>query len=155
MYSLFSLSSYIIISIKPLNGRLNGFVHGSEFEVWQEFSKLCVARSLLVLAVGLVGKVNNISLKLKCLQHQLGHVSNRNFVGFVDRKYDRLNVFVIANCPNEKTSQIQGIDKLSQGFAGTPYGKIRAVSFGLVCFMNKSCIYKKIMMAKGILTKIF
>ena len=116
---------------------------------------LCVARSLLVLAVGLVGKVNNISLKLKCLQHQLGHVSNRNFVGFVDRKYDRLNVFVIANCPNEKATKIQGIDKLSQGFAGTPYGKIRAVSFGLVCFMNKSCIYKKILMANGILTEIF
>ena len=116
---------------------------------------LCVARSLLVLAVGLVGKVNNISLKLKCLQHQLGHVSNRNFVGFVDRKYDRLNVFVIANCPNEKATKIQGIDKLSQGFASTPYGKIRAVSFSLVCFMNKSCMYKKIMMAKGILTEIF
>lgn len=155
MCSLFSLSSYIIISIKPLNCRLNSLIHGSEFEVWQEFSKLCVARSLLVLAVGLVGKVNNISLKLKCLQHQLGHVSDRNFVGFVDRKYDRLNVFVIANCPNEKATQIQGIDKLSQGFAGTPYGKIRAVSFGNVCFMNESCMHKKIMMAKGISTKIF
>ena len=116
---------------------ISGFVKTCDEHV------LCVARSLLVLAVGLVGKVNNISLELKCLQHQLGHVSNRNFVGFVDRKYDRLNVFVIANCPNEKATKIQGIDKLSQGFAGTPYGKIRAVSFGLVCFMNKSCIYKK------------
>ena len=113
---------------------ISGFVKTCDEHV------LCVARSLLVLAVGLVGKVNNISLKLKCLQHQLGHVSNRNFVGFVDRKYDRLNVFVIANCPNEKATKIQGIDELSQGFAGTPYGKIRAVSFSFVCFMNKSCI---------------
>ena len=113
---------------------ISGFVKTCDEHV------LCVARSLLVLAVGLVGKVNNISLKLKCLQHQLGHVSYRNFVGFVDRKYDRLNVFVIANCPNEKATKIQGIDELSQGFAGTPYGKIRAVSFSFVCFMNKSCI---------------
>ena len=39
MYSLLSLSSYIIISIKPLNGLLNSLIHRSEFEVWQEFSK--------------------------------------------------------------------------------------------------------------------
>ena len=39
MYSLFSLSSYIIISIKPLNGLLNSLIHRSEFEVWQKFSK--------------------------------------------------------------------------------------------------------------------
>ena len=82
------------------------------------------------LAVGFVCQVLDLSLEFGRLQDQFGHVSDGDFVGFVDAEDQRRHRVVVPQGPDEKATQVQAVDELPQRLARSPYLEWLVITFG-------------------------
>ena len=82
------------------------------------------------LAVGFVCQVLDLSLEFGRLQNQFGHVSDGDFVGFVDAEDQGRHRVVVPQGPDEKATQVQAVDELPKRLARSPYLEWLVITFG-------------------------
>lgn len=108
---------------EPVAGLLDGLVEGSELEVRKVLAEFVVASGLLELTVRSGSVEDPLSGEAVGLGDCLGGLLDGDLLGLGDGENDWLGLFVLAHHPEEKSGQIDRVDKLTTSLTSSPNGE--------------------------------